>query len=82
MFADVITKAALYSHLIKDAEMLVQPGFEPANSHSRSAHQRSPNWANQAVVKWNYLAGVHSICFFPCIDPTCYKQMLLKYPTL
>ena len=35
MFADVIAKAALFnSQLIKDAEMLVQPGFEPVNSHS------------------------------------------------
>ena len=33
MFADVITKAALYSQLIKDEEMLVQLGFEPVNSH-------------------------------------------------
>lgn len=70
-----IIKVALYwSQLIKDGEILVQPGFEPATSHSCmiSTPEHSPNWANQAVVKWNLLAGVDSICFFfPYIDPTC-----------
>lgn len=84
-----IIKVALYwSQLIKDGEILVQPGFEPATSHSCmiSTPEHSPNWANQAVVKWNLLAGVDSICFFfptSILHAYAYsKQILLKYPPL
>ena len=40
-FADVFTKAALSSQLLKDPECWSSRGLNP----------RSPNWANQAVVK-------------------------------